>query len=813
MTSLRHIAGVVTAAILGIASAHAQWTNPTSGSTYYAVMADSNGVVRGFGRLETDRYITDELELGGDLITSWSDVIDDVAAVNVGATVTAPYGLHQISAAGGQIALKGYIKGVDGITVSNDSQGVVYVSGSLTGSVESLFSPAGATNNGILYVRRWITPLNPIEPILFPAGTNGYLKWDGTNFSAVSELAATATNALQLAGQDPSYYRKFSSLTNLYVFDDAVSAGGGMQQYIGFDFGSGINFTTAIRTNGGITGTVLVVESSLASTGACATCSNEWTEANTWNGNAILRYQNVQIVVDGNGNANTGKSASVSLMGTNLQARGDHSSVNGGRDNAASGNESTISGGSSHTASGAGSTIAGGRDNAANGNYASIIGGYDSDAAGDYSAVWGGREVAAYNAYSATFGRFAENNGTGVVFFAWGQANTNKTKSTLPTNGLEVAGTVKATRFEGDGSALTGITAGGGSGSGFPLTTNGNLAGFALTNGNFVGNGSGITNIPASAVVGVATGVPVYAESDPVAMAAGFTPTSVVQTIAATAAQAANATSTQGRVWTTNAPPTVGAVPYWTGSQIGWSEAPPASSTGNVSSVNNTNGNILIVGGSGIAITTSNATINIAASPVTNAWVYIGQYVTTGGEQTVTFVTEPLEYAEWFMAAPSVTNNPTYNQTFVSLEINGQTNATISVQDTGFANNYVDPWWYNTAANTFGLSKFRVGMTFDTSGITNIPVGTRNYFHGSAMVTWPNGYVVRSGGSGWNGYNGSLYTWRWFNAYTNPVGLTAANVTMTQFVFSAWSSDGSPILQTWSTSYPSRIIMWGRPAQ
>jgi hypothetical protein len=60
--------------------------------------------------------------------------------------------------------------------------------------------------------------------------------------------------------------------------------------------------------------------------------------------------------------------------------------------------------------------------------------------------------------------------------------------------------------------------------------------------------------------------------------------------ISVTAAQAlansANATSIHGRAWTTNAPPIAGAVPYWTGSEIDWSPAPPASSTGSVTQIN-----------------------------------------------------------------------------------------------------------------------------------------------------------------------------------------------------------------------------------
>lgn len=56
--------------------------------------------------------------------------------------------------------------------------------------------------------------------------------------------------------------------------------------------------------------------------------------------------------------------------------------------------------------------------------------------------------------------------------------------------------TAKAQYFPGGGNGGTN------SGSGFPLTSDGNLGGHSLTNGSFVGNGGGLTNIQGSNIVG-----------------------------------------------------------------------------------------------------------------------------------------------------------------------------------------------------------------------------------------------------------------------------------------------------------------------
>jgi len=65
------------------------------------------------------------------------------------------------------------------------------------------------------------------------------------------------------------------------------------------------------------------------------------------------------------------------------------------------------------------------------------------------------------------------------------------------TGGTVTAGAADTFVVTGPNAAVTWNTnAGAGSGSGFPLDADGDLAGYSLTNGSFVGNGTGLTNVP-----------------------------------------------------------------------------------------------------------------------------------------------------------------------------------------------------------------------------------------------------------------------------------------------------------------------------
>lgn len=67
---------------------------------------------------------------------------------------------------------------------------------------------------------------------------------------------------------------------------------------------------------------------------------------------------------------------------------------------------------------------------------------------------------------------------------------------------VDFSGSVTANLFTGDGSGLTNLTAGGGSGSGFPLTNDVDVAGYTMSNGTFsgkhIGDAASLTNYPES---------------------------------------------------------------------------------------------------------------------------------------------------------------------------------------------------------------------------------------------------------------------------------------------------------------------------
>ena len=91
------------------------------------------------------------------------------------------------------------------------------------------------------------------------------------------------------------------------------------------------------------------------------------------------------------------------------------------------------------------------------------------------------------------------SNGNGLVYLS---VSSNQTAAV--TNAVQVIGTgnTTSTPTTVNFSSTTGQVSGTvltvypiSSGSGFPLTTNGNLAGFSLTNGSYYGNGVGLTNL------------------------------------------------------------------------------------------------------------------------------------------------------------------------------------------------------------------------------------------------------------------------------------------------------------------------------
>jgi hypothetical protein len=149
--------------------------------------------------------------------------------------------------------------------------------------------------------------------------------------------------------------------------------------------------------------------------------------------------------------------------------------VGGGWKNKASGIASAIGGGESNAAKASYASIGGGYSNTASGQRAAVGGGHYNVASGDYSTVPGGNLNAASANYSFAAGRRAKASHSGT--FVWGDAQPSDFASTGtdqfliraqggvgigkndPTTALDVSGTVTATAFAGDGSAITNVAA------------------------------------------------------------------------------------------------------------------------------------------------------------------------------------------------------------------------------------------------------------------------------------------------------------------------------------------------------------------
>lgn len=706
MTSLRHIAAVVAAAILGIAPVHAQWTNPTSGAAYVTVMSDTNGVLKGPKSLDMERATVDEIVLGAaSPIDAWSDLAGPLGlssyltGIGQATAPAAPYGSVLNSGSAPTPVLR-YVKGQGGITVTNDGS-VLYIDGSATNSVDALF-PVQTSNVVRIYYRSSVAPYSMGYADL-PNTTNGYLQSDGTNVRAVAVIVGTASNADLLASQPGPYYRDFDNLTNVLVFDDGVLQGSDL---MGYEAGDNVDVAWVTRTNNGRTGVVFRINvANVNPTNGTADIrgtSNRWTEANVFEDDVQVEGR---VIISDNGNSMTGAFATVGGGGTNNVASGSYAIAAGGRQNTASGTDAAVGGGRQNTASDTAGTVAGGAGNSA-GQYASVGGGDDNDVSGAWSAAPGGRDVDVSGTASMGFGEYLSVTSNRVVLIGWGMS-TNKFGPRIATNGVDVRGAVMADAFlnpDGSPYAVTTIQGIGFTTTprtvffgGFTATVSGTTATLYPTN---AGGGSGsltgavvgaesssrlTTTNNGSANVTINLDVTGLATNDQ--WDADIATSQTIATNAAAAAQStanfalagnssANATSTQGRVWSTNAPPTVGSIPYWTGSQIDWSAAPPSSSTGSVSSVNNTNGNITIVGGPGVSVTTTGTTINVAsAGGGATGMVYIGSYTATGGEASVTFAGIPQTYntlRAWGTAFRLANSSDLYNE--LSLRINGNTN-------------------------------------------------------------------------------------------------------------------------------------------
>jgi hypothetical protein len=163
----------------------------------------------------------------------------------------------------------------------------------------------------------------------------------------------------------------------------------------------------------------------------------------------------------GNGEANSinGDASNATIAGgkNNTASRSD-SSIGGGANNTASSFAATVAGGNSNIASGQISAVGGGANNTASGFAATVPGGGDNTASGESSFAAGNRAKANHNGAfvwaDRNFTDFASTANNQFLIRAAGNVGINKNN---PATTLDVSGTVTATSFTGDGSALTGV--------------------------------------------------------------------------------------------------------------------------------------------------------------------------------------------------------------------------------------------------------------------------------------------------------------------------------------------------------------------
>jgi hypothetical protein len=154
-------------------------------------------------------------------------------------------------------------------------------------------------------------------------------------------------------------------------------------------------------------------------------------------------------------NASAGQ---VRVGSTSNSATGAGSGVFAGFDNIASNNRSVVAGGFQNQATNGESAVLGGGGNLASGNSAVVVGGQSNEAAGTRSFAAGRRAGALHNGAfvwaddtAADFDSTAANQ---FLVRASGGVGINKNN---PATALDVNGTVTATAFAGDGSALTNL--------------------------------------------------------------------------------------------------------------------------------------------------------------------------------------------------------------------------------------------------------------------------------------------------------------------------------------------------------------------